>query len=214
MRCRGAACRSRRCTGDSCRVSIQWQEPIVSVAAVTAQPLAALPPYGCGVPFTGVERLWQLHISARLRRPCNAPGLSLRGGRRPTWQSRRTRVDNRATSANSEVHTILTMACTDCKCLPEIATGAKRPRNDNSGVHTILAMACTDRQHCAGPGCPLPCNRTTKSACCSCSRRSFYLLRDFVLCSYWRQPAMRLSESDMNCFSFSSKVCGPLGALS
>ena len=54
----------------------------------------------------------------------------------------------------------------------------------------------------------------TKNACCSCSRRSFYLLRDFVLCSYWRQPAMRLSESDMNCFSFSSKVCGPLGALS
>ena len=99
-------------------------------------------------------------------------------------------------------------------CLPEIATGAKRPRNDNSGVHTILTMACTDRQHCAGPGCPLPCNLTTKNACCSCSRRSFYLLRDFVLCSYWRQPAMRLSESDMNCFSFSSKVCGPLGALS
>ena len=115
---------------------------------------------------------------------------------------------------NSGVHTILAMACTDCKCLPEIATGAKRPRNDNSGVHTILAMACTDRQHCAGPGCPLPCNLTTKNACCSCSRRSFYLLRDFVLCSYWRQPAMRLSESDMNCFSFSSKVCGPLGALS
>ena len=26
------------------------------VAAVTAQPLAALPPYGCGVPFTGGER--------------------------------------------------------------------------------------------------------------------------------------------------------------
>ena len=115
---------------------------------------------------------------------------------------------------NSEVHTILTMACTDCKCLPEIAPGAKHPRNDNSGVHTILTMACTDRQHCAGPGCPLPCNLTTKNACCSCSRRSFYLLRDFVLCSYWRQPAMRLSESDMNCFSFSSKVCGPLGALS
>ena len=115
---------------------------------------------------------------------------------------------------NSGVHTILAMACTDCKCLPEIATGAKRPRNDNSEVHTILTMACTDRQHCAGPGCPLPCNRTTKNACCSCSRRSFYLLRDFVLCSYWRQPAMRLSESDMNCFSFSSKVCGPLGALS
>ena len=36
--------------------------PIVSVAALTAQPLAALPPYGCGVPFTGVERHWQLQI--------------------------------------------------------------------------------------------------------------------------------------------------------
>ena len=44
------------------------------------------------------------------------------------------------------------------KLVREIATGAKRPRNDNSGVHTILTMACTDRQHCAGPGCPLPYN--------------------------------------------------------
>ena len=154
-----------------------------------------------GVPFTGVERLWQLHISARLRRPCNAPGLSLRGGRRPTWQSRSTRLNYR-------------------KSFGEIATAFPRlprrfaSRNDNSGVHTILTMACTDCKCGAGRGCPLPCNRTTKNACCSCSRRSFYLLRDFVLCSYWRQPAMRLSESDMNCFSFSSKVCGPLGALS
>ena len=32
-------------------------QPIASVAAFPAQPLAALPPYGCGVPFTGVERL-------------------------------------------------------------------------------------------------------------------------------------------------------------
>ena len=30
--------------------------PIASVAAVTAQPLAALPPYGCGVPLAGCER--------------------------------------------------------------------------------------------------------------------------------------------------------------
>ena len=34
------------------------------VAVVTAQPLAALPPYGCGVPFTGGERHWQLQIPA------------------------------------------------------------------------------------------------------------------------------------------------------
>ena len=32
-------------------------QPIASVAALTAQPLAALPPYGCGVPLAGSERL-------------------------------------------------------------------------------------------------------------------------------------------------------------
>ena len=31
-------------------------QPIASVAALTAQPLAALPPYGCGVPLAGCER--------------------------------------------------------------------------------------------------------------------------------------------------------------
>ena len=31
-------------------------KPIASVAALTAQPLAALPPYGCGVPLAGCER--------------------------------------------------------------------------------------------------------------------------------------------------------------
>ena len=53
--------------------------PIASVAALTAQPLAALPPYGCGVPLAGCERLagWQY-----LRHGFNGmrlPGLSLRG---------------------------------------------------------------------------------------------------------------------------------------
>ena len=38
------------------RLSIKRYAPIASVAALTAQPLAALPPYGCGVPFTGGER--------------------------------------------------------------------------------------------------------------------------------------------------------------
>ena len=32
---------------------------------------------------------------------CWPPDLSLRGGRRPTWQSRSTRSDNRKASANS-----------------------------------------------------------------------------------------------------------------
>ena len=62
-------------------------QPIASVAALTAQPLAALPPYGCGVPFTGSERLagWQ-HVPHGFY-GVKPPDLSLRGGRRPTWQS-------------------------------------------------------------------------------------------------------------------------------
>ena len=46
-------------TGKTC-------EPIASVAALTAQPLAALPPYGCGVPFTGGERLVQDNSTAEV----------------------------------------------------------------------------------------------------------------------------------------------------
>ena len=62
--CRGAACRSRRCTCSPYRPPSKWHAPIASVAAFPAQPLAALPPYGCGVPFTVGECLWQLQISA------------------------------------------------------------------------------------------------------------------------------------------------------
>ena len=52
---------------------------IWGVAALTAQPLAALPPYGCGVPFTGSKRLWQSQVVERHRRTCKGFELSLRG---------------------------------------------------------------------------------------------------------------------------------------
>ena len=86
---------SREGTADLERLSLKWYVPIASVAAVTAQPLAALPPYGCGVPLAGNERPagWQYlrhkFIGAM------PSSLSLRGGRRPTWQSRSTRPDHR-----------------------------------------------------------------------------------------------------------------------
>ena len=92
MRCRGRAVPSRRCTDDSYWVSIKTHKPIASVAALTAQPLSALPPYGCGVPLAGSERLWQLQVSRHFRRAYRLSSLSLRGGRRPTWQSRSTRL--------------------------------------------------------------------------------------------------------------------------
>ena len=120
MRCRGRAVPSRRCTDDSYWVSIKTHKPIASVAALTAQPLAALPPYGCGVPLAGSERLWQLQVSRHFRRAYRLSSLSLRGGRRPTRQSRSTRLHRG-------------------KATGEIATAFPRlprrfaPRNDTSG---------------------------------------------------------------------------------
>ena len=53
--------------------------PIASVAALTAQPLAALPPYGCGVPLAGSERLAHLQILRHKFIDARLPSLSLRG---------------------------------------------------------------------------------------------------------------------------------------
>ena len=36
--------------------------------------------------------------------------------------------------------------------------GLRPPRNDNSGAFAILTVACTDCKCIAGLGCPLPCN--------------------------------------------------------
>ena len=41
-------------------------------------------------------------------------------------------------------------------CLPEIATGAKRPRNDKSGAISILTIVCSGRERTDGSGMPLP----------------------------------------------------------
>ena len=99
-------------------------QPIASVAALTAQPLAALPPYGCGVPFTGSERPAGWQCLQRKFIDATPSGLSLRGGRRPTWQSRSTRPDHR-------------------KAIGENATAFPRlprrfaPRNDTSGSAAV-----------------------------------------------------------------------------
>ena len=47
----------------------------------------------------------------------------------------------------------------------EIATGAKRPRNDKSIAFSILTVAGTNRLCCAGPGCPLPYNARPETFC-------------------------------------------------
>ena len=51
--------------------------------------MAALPPYGCGVPLAGCERHADWQVIGWHRRPCRLPDLSLRGGQRPTWRPER-----------------------------------------------------------------------------------------------------------------------------
>ena len=103
------------------------------VAALTAQPLAALPPYGCGVPLAGSERHadWQfLRYAFCGARP---PDLSLRGGRRPTWRPERAaRGSALGVQSREGTHDF-------ADDFPVIQLGAARfprrfaPRNDKSG---------------------------------------------------------------------------------
>jgi len=128
---------SRQGTSSSYKVPIKTYKPIAPVAAFPAQPLAALPPYGCGVPLAGCERPagWQYlrhkFIGAM------PSSLSLRGGRRPTWQSRSTRPDHR-------------------KAIGENATAFPRlprrfaPRNDTSGSAVVYQRPPTVELPCTG----------------------------------------------------------------
>ena len=43
-----------------------------------------------------------------------------------------------AATPHISAFSILTAACTGCECLPEIATGAERPRNDKLGGHCLF----------------------------------------------------------------------------
>ena len=60
-----------------------------------------------------------------------------------------------AATPHISAFSILTAACTGCECLPEIATGAERPRNDKSGAVAILSLPNTNRRCSARSGMPL-----------------------------------------------------------
>ena len=80
---------SREGTADLERLSLKWYVPIASVAAVTAQPLAALPPYGCGVPLAGSDRPVRDYSTAGGHWCTTAlPDVSLRGRFAPVAISR------------------------------------------------------------------------------------------------------------------------------
>ena len=60
----------------------------------------------------------------------------------------------------SEAFAILTMACTDCKCV----AGRGMPLPYNGGYRETAA--CFLRRCCAGPGCPLPYNASSMPRPC------------------------------------------------
>ena len=183
---RGGACPARSNAADSYQLPAKKHQPIASVAALTAQPLAALPPYGFGVPLAGSERpvgtnnwyaislKWYVppnyHCEANsiLTPTCTKCRCSAGAGcPLPTTACAVGDSTHKFAAAKGghypplqtqSAFTFLTAACTNCKYLPEIATGAKRPRNDKSGAFTILTMACTRRRCSAGSGMPLPYN--------------------------------------------------------
>ena len=73
---------SREGSAVSYRLPLKWHAPIASVAALTAQPLAALPPYGCGVPLAGCERHAGWHYLRHKFIGARLPNLSFRGAKR------------------------------------------------------------------------------------------------------------------------------------
>ena len=149
--CEGASCpwQSREGTCSPYRPPSKRHAPIASVAALTAQPLAALPPYGCGVPLAGCERLGQLQISGYSADRtdfqichCDAP--------KGPWQSRAGSYD---------------FADGFPVIRPSTARFPRRfaPRNDNPSAFTVLLTTCFLHRCSAGRGMPRTHNAPSMS---------------------------------------------------
>ena len=117
---------------------------------------------------------------ARLPRAQSALAMTHQGNalvhqRPPAVELSCTRRSLSAATPHILAFTVLSLTCTDrqhcagsgmplpyngvCdqrECLPEIATGAKRPRNDKPSAFAVLLTVCLLHQCSAGPGCPLP----------------------------------------------------------
>ena len=169
--CEGASCpwQSREGTCSPYRPPSKRHAPIASVAALTAQPLAALPPYGCGVPLAGCERLAGCRFGgtpptapALVGERHAAPGDALaictnrrQNGKRSrlviprseaTWESPATGY------VFAEAHLLSNMVLRDCH------VGLRPPRNDKPSAFAVLLTACLLHQCSAGSGMPLPYN--------------------------------------------------------
>ena len=146
VRCRGAACRSRRCTNDSYRLPLKWQAPPNCHCEAPKGPWQSRE--GSGARVQGrrarenVAALSERHAGWQWLRHKSSgakpPDLSLRGPEGAVAISgRQSRF---------------------CRNLPVIHPGPARfprrfaPRNDNSGPCTIETMPKTTKSfpHCLG----------------------------------------------------------------
>ena len=113
---------SREGTSSSYKVPIKTYQPIASVAALTAQPLAALPPYGCGVPLAGSERLAGWQYSGHVFYGMRPPSLSFRGAKRRGNLGEAVAISPMAFPRSGRV-------------LRDCHVGLRPPRNDTSGEY-------------------------------------------------------------------------------
>ena len=153
--CGGADSRARHCTGETNGPSLKWQmlpnchceersdvaisgrhSQSVQAAVKTYRPIASVAAL--------TERLVQGYSTAQ-GHWCTArhPDVSLRGAKRRGNLAVPGRIVGKL-SAKTQ------LPSRDCH------VGLWPPRNDKSGTVIILSLPNTNRQHCAGPGCPLP----------------------------------------------------------
>ena len=140
--CRGAACRSRRCTNDWNNVPLKRHAPIASVAALSerhAHPRITERPRRPHAPCRGravPSRRCTGVISGPSIKRGWPPDLSLRGGRRPTWRPERE-ARGSALGVQSRGG-----SCDFADGFPVVRLGTARlprrfaPRNDTSGRHS------------------------------------------------------------------------------
>ena len=135
----------------------------------------------------------------------NASDLSLRGGRRPTWQSRSTMVDNRKASANSQA------VAGDC-------TPRALPRASRSGRHVTSLLAMTNRGPLPFYRYPIRIGGAAPGAACRSptahGRRSvyfsFFIFQSSVFISMRPSPTTHYrflaSGVDFSCASCSARM--------
>ena len=86
-----------------------------------------------------------------------------------------------AATPHISAFSILTAACTGCECLPEIATGAERPRNDKLGGHCLFNIGPHFPPVQCREGHAAPLQRTAGGLCIFHS--SFFSLQDSFPCA-------------------------------